>query len=1048
MKERTLKVIVAIILAIALTISNWAILGMEIISYALDVINATNQENVQFEAYFKDAEGNKLTTLERNINEKELSLYLKVSVVKEGYFSGKISLGNSNFVLKSSNSEYVNKVENNTIYLNPINVGSTDEIEVKIEPIYQELFKVDLLNNISEINLQGTYKNSTEKDIEIKATRNLTLKLKEDNTVDNVVNEMQIITNKVLKVGETNKRVIQISYDMGLKENNYPIKEITSKIAIPTINEKQAELVTIAYINNMSKFEYNYDGSNLEIKLKNETNSEGKINFKSEGTENTIITLIYDEDTVIENEQITANQKLTLYNNKALEMQSTVSLVTDELDNVIQVNGRNSEAKIYKGKIYSGIARQYQSLTELKINYAGAISNIELAEEQSRYAIGQEELQANVFYNKTTVSKEKFDKLFGENGVITVYDQNGTLIGTITAETEANEDGNIVLSYDGLNVTQITIKTNNPIKEGTLRFIHTKTIQEVKDTVSRDASELRNKISTKYDTDVKQEKEIAIKLENTITQADIEINKDLSTVVSNNVEMKVVLTASDESYDLFKNPQITIELPEQVENITINSIDLLYENELSITNYEVNGRIINIFLTGEQTQYHEDSTGGATIFINATINVNKKSPTCDGQMKMTYINQKDVIYPSGETGIVAKLIKIKAPKELTTVYSISGLGVETIGQEEQTQVEVEKGTEAKDLQAQIEVINNNQNSIENVKILGDLPTNNDSNNMGIQLTSGISMQDANARVYYSENTNATDDLENPENAWQETYTDASKVSKYLIVADKIDSQSSLQGSFTYSLPANLEWNQVAKTSYSVKNINSATQKETILNSTAIALTTGQGPEITTELSASVGGQELEEGAEVKNGEVIKYTITVTNTGAQDIDNLTVTGQVPQGTKLVVPEAGYEHTSNHYWVESDSTEYNDTIDNISIGESRTIEYNVRVKKDCITGTQITNTIQINSNNHDIFKTERTPSFVSTDGKIMVSIKRMTLKEIDLYTNDQVKYYAIIENTSDEDIKHVKVTSNFSNCLQIAKLNIFTYVPEEENEFRIY
>ena len=101
----------------------------------------------------------------------------------------------------------------------------------------------------------------------------------------------------------------------------------------------------------------------------------------------------------------------------------------------------------------------------------------------------------------------------------------------------------------------------------------------------------------------------------------------------------VITVEYSKSINGVNNPKITLELPEQIENITIENINVLYEDELKIKNYTVDGRIINIELEGEQTQYKEETIQGATIVINAAIDVNRKSTTIDTEIKMTYKNQ-------------------------------------------------------------------------------------------------------------------------------------------------------------------------------------------------------------------------------------------------------------------------------------------------------------------------------------------------------------------------------------------------------------------------
>ena len=111
MKRKILKITMVILLLMTLTMTNFIFVGASLYSYAADNI-ATNHQNVEFDAYLKDEEID---------GEKVPTLSLKVSVKKEGYFNGEISLEDSNFKLKgSSSSNYVNKIENNIIMLNQI----------------------------------------------------------------------------------------------------------------------------------------------------------------------------------------------------------------------------------------------------------------------------------------------------------------------------------------------------------------------------------------------------------------------------------------------------------------------------------------------------------------------------------------------------------------------------------------------------------------------------------------------------------------------------------------------------------------------------------------------------------------------------------------------------------------------------------------------------------------------------------------------------------------------------------------------------------------
>ena len=211
MKSKIFKTMVVLMILATLTLTNFIYVGAGLFSYAASDVE-TNHKNVEFTTNLKD----------------DKTLTLGVTVKNEGYFNGEITTENSNFKLKSSNSEYVNKVEENKIALNQINAGTKAQIEVEIEPIKDEQLNVGLLSAETKINLSGTYKDRTEKNINIKSTRNVKLDYTYSKE-DNVENGIDLITNKITNVNGEEKRVIQLSLNMGLKSNEYPTKEIKTE---------------------------------------------------------------------------------------------------------------------------------------------------------------------------------------------------------------------------------------------------------------------------------------------------------------------------------------------------------------------------------------------------------------------------------------------------------------------------------------------------------------------------------------------------------------------------------------------------------------------------------------------------------------------------------------------------------------------------------------------------------------------------------------------------------------------------------------------------
>ena len=1014
MRSKVFKIVVAILLVMTLTMVNFIYVGAGLVSYAAEKVS-TNHKNVEFTAELKN----------------ENTLNLQISVKNEGYFNGEITLENSNFKLKNSQSEYVNKVEENKISLNQINAGTVAQIDVEIEQIKDDNLDINLLDRTSTVKLTGIYRDSTEKDINIEASREIKLEYSETNDENNIENGMELITNKITTFNGKEKRIVQVSMNLGLKDNNYPIKEIDTNV---TISGEEPEVVTKANLNTMTSFNSEYKDGNLQMVLTNEPNEENKILWKKQGNENIILTLVYDKDVDLNGVKLPVEEKVKLYNDKEITVSNTIELNNEEKDNLVQVSVTNTEDTIYKGKLNANLDRSFETKTNVAVNLSNAEDYISIKENASNYNLSNgNTVRANVVYNKTVIEKSAFDKILGQDGTIQILNEQGVILANINSETEVDENGNIVVDYAGKEPTAIEIKTSKPVAEGNIVFTHTKTIKPSNIDIISNATEIVSGISIDHGTGIVSEQESKIAMQDSKTEASLEVNKDtLSTVVDNNVEIRALLKSNQEQYNLYENPVIRFDLPESVENITVNSIDLVYETELKVTNYITQGRTILVQLEGAQTAYKEQGVEGALLVLNITATVNRKSATQDSSILMTYQNKQEI-------GTAESAIKIVAPTDMTLVQSINDLGVDTIGREEQTQVSLQRGTDSKNLTTGIEVINNNENTVENVKVLGNFPTRNTENNIDNNVIQGINVTGVEgAKVYYSENENATDDLQDGNNGWQESITDGTQVKKYLIEIPQMETQSSMQANYVTSVPASLEYNQEASQGYLVTYQNSLTKASNQMKATTIKMETGVGPILETKLTASVGGSD---DTTVKNGEVIKYKIEVSNVGSEDIANVTVKGNVPEGTTLVEPEDKYEYTGASYYKELDSRTYEDKIDTLKVGEIATREYEVRVNSGVAEGTKLVNTSEIQYG--DVTKTSEENTLTTTNGNIRVSVKRVTDRSINLYETGTVQYFAIIENISNEPQEDIKVKTNLQDGLEVTRLNLTTNM-EKANE----
>ena len=1029
MKNKIMKVATIIVLIMTLTMTNFIFVGSSLISYAASGVE-TNHRNINFDAYFVDSNNQRISAVDMS-NEGDIYLNMQVEVKQEGYFNGSITIEDSNFTLGNSDSSYINKIEENTITLNQINAGTKAEIRVKVNLNKDEIFNLDNLTKTNVISLQGKYYDSTERDINIEAERELELNLIENYQSNNMINDVEVITNKIASIDGENKRVIQILWNAGLRENNYPMKEIDLDITVPTVDGKRAEVSRVVDFNEMTYYDYSYNGSKVSFKFTNEPNDNNEIRWKSEGNEKIVLTFIYNTEAEVGNQELQVEQAIQFYDNKGLVSNKTLMLNNEEKDNIVTVSSTPEEQSMYKGKLYAGIEKEYVVDTSVHIN---------LAKATTKGIIVQESTNQNVIrdvYTKTVVSKDQFDELFGQTGEITIYDENNQVIGRITNSSQIDEDKNIVVNYNS-EPTSIRLETSVPIAEGTLEIKNYKKLIPDGTSNIAELGQIGYVTEVGYDNSKIGQVENNITLQETTTQSKFEIDRDtLSTVVDNSVEIRATLLTNNEQYDLYQNPTFRFELPEQVQNLQITGVELLYENELQVANYTVDGRQIIVTLEGRQTSYKEETVEGAVLVVNANVTLDKKVATTDTNITMYYENQNANAYKdNAQIGTETQPIKIVAPKDLTVINSIPTISLETTGQEENASVNLITGNVPKQLEIHSEIINTTEGNMNNVRVLGTLPTNSEENNLGIQLINAVQVLNrTDVTIYYTGNEHATNDLESSDNGWSTEFTQDAK--KYLVVLDELQTGASIEISYSIQIPENLEYNKQAKEYYNVSYVSSETSIENTLNSTIITLETGIGPKLEAKLSATIGGKEITQN--VKNGEVIQYKIEVSNTGSENMSNIEVVGQVPEGTTMVVPEENYEYTGTSYYEELPDREFRSTVQNIEPGEVQTFTYEVRVNSDTPEGTQLENKLQINYNG--VTSETEAHTLTTERGNLRVTVKRVTDRSIDLYTAGVVQYFAIIENISSEDQEDIKVHSDFSDNLEVQRLSLITGMDTE-------
>lgn len=937
------KKILASVIVFTMMIANLSTVGIEInkvIAADLNSQNAkTNNPNVEFDTYFMEKE-EKTYEGSKNIGE-ENKVIVEVKVKNAGYLKNTIiQFVNSNFkIMDFSNSDIISSIDTqkNEIMLKQIDADKEMKIEVPIQFENSENYDVSQFNMVNCVKMAGTYVDGNGKTHNVKKEIELNV-----NWLANAETILEAEITKFVPYDINNEKglIVQTSIKSGIKDNVLPIKDTNIQIKIPSINNILPKDIKVSANNtkatngeesgiNFTQANYNIDEGMITINVENIPNDNGRVSWKKQAQDEYIISFIYPEEALNSGETSVAlelNSSIKTYDAKQTilnaNFQNTVA-INEQLGNVVDFAVEANES-ISKGQIYANYDAtekeeiEYTQIITANIGFAELTDEIIINNNEDKFKTEHTQISStveennNIYYKNISISKESFDKMLGENGFIKIH-SGETLLETIDNTKTANSEGIIIIDLSKLNVNNIKIQTSKPLTEGKIEISILKAIKgeiSYSKTQIANCKELSLNINGKAISNgellVEQNADRNISLVEPQTQIELKTDtQNLSTIVKNeNVEIRAILKTSSNYNKLFKNPKVTIELPAYIEQIDIKNVQLLYEDELTIEkqNYIVKPdgtKQIELELKGIQTKYSKDEvTGGANILITADITANNLTPNIKSNIKMIVENE-------GETSLVELPISFIAPVGIVTANKITNstdsIEIMALTNDETSTLEVT--APKKDIEAEIQIINNYTNRINNVRILGrtlmqgttDVETMQNLNNtFDAPMTSLINTNGLeNVTIYYSENGNATEDLENTDNGWTETVADYAKVKSYLIVLNGYTMNIGDKVKFTYSaqIPENLNYSETVNSMYTVYFDN--IQEEQIINDRArsrtVTLETGVAPTLQVKLESV-----SEENSVVREEQYVKFKAIIKNTGTVDAENVTINVTAPNG----------------------------------------------------------------------------------------------------------------------------------------------------------
>lgn len=1027
--RKSLEISIVLLLIMTIASTNFFLLGSHIVFAAQNNFGDTN--NIEFDAYFVKGE-EKTHSIEAKIDEEQ-KIILEINVGERGIIdNGKITIEDPNFEIIENKvqNQYIKaiNIENNQIELNQIIYGNRVVIELPISFKKQESFSEDYFERENKILLKGLYKNQKEIEIEKETITQIIWKKETDISLSEEI-------EKFINMGQEGL-LLQQKIITSVEGDYLPRKEEKLEINVPKLDEMLPVEVKVLF-NGFLKEGINYNKTNGKLFIESDNTGRWGKSVNEYKVIYTYNNIQFSKKTINLNTKLTAQLYMQGDIQKE-DIQNDVSI--EEKGSIISIFKASSN-DIYKGYLYAANGKEtvFKENNKIEISKEGEIILNEnedsfLDEQNNKY-----DLINSVVYKQTLINKTEFERIYGENGQITISDNNGTSIAVIDSNTQASSDGNIEVNYPQ-ELNKIMIHTSKPIQCGVINILNTKALKS--DTgYSKEKLKLFNRLNMKTNVESFEKKdtiESEVVLQDTKTDAKIEIsNKNLSTLQTNeNVQLLVTLKSNSEEYDLYKDPNIQVVLPKEIK-ANIKSINQLNaQEELQIVNpntvIDSNGsQIINLQLQGEQKTFENEVTEGIQVAITADITIDKTVPSREEKIVINYTNENragislssftDVIINS-KYGVMA-LNKISnynsKDDEIEVIDNDIKIGNLDANKEEMT------------AEQEISVINNYEDDITDVSIIinnldnNELTINNQTvkSNLGLILKELLSTSEQIEKIYYSEDGNSwVEDTENLKIA----------AIKIQLKDNRLSANNSIDLKCKLGIPAELGVN---KSTCSNLVLSYTYAGEIYTTNSAIVLKTEENNinneeptydaelnKIKIEVIEKNAEGLLKENQEVKEGEKIKYIVNVTNISDTDIDDI----QVEANHKNVIfwKHNEYEAYSSYTGEKSILTKYEENadlekiafeIEKLKAGENKQLEYQITIKN--IEGTENKTLGNIKVINGDEVKQINISERNIRKAKLKLLLKDSFYEQTDLYTTGGFPIEMVVKNNEIKDLENL-------------------------------
>ena len=434
------------------------------------------------------------------------------------------------------------------------------------------------------------------------------------------------------------------------------------------------------------------------------------------------------------------------------------------------------------------------------------------------------------YTNNKAIYFEGYEQALGEEGTILIYNNDtNELIKAFTVEELKTYTKENPYTYETpiphIRIETTTLATESTLAAYSIKVLDTEKIlqdftkEEIQDVtvlytyLSGTANIVGAEASTLNDID-----SAYFQAEKSYAEIAVESTKISAQEVLENQKIYIQTIADGINDSKWKNGEFIVEIPEEIVAMEINDITIDNENVNILANdlTKLDGKYLLKIITENETPETYTITINCNMTPKAEIAVSKKSiklyaynENCNDYYNITEdtydVNGNNIV--EEQVGTSQTEIELEIPTKLVTYETVTNYNkneettyapnvaeVEKV-YEENTEEESNKGT----AQINIGIINNYQNTINGVQILGKIPFEGNTyvlngetlkSKFTSQMTEqGIILPEAlqqNALVYYSENETPDRNLENAENGWtlKEEVQDFSKIKTYLIIINQ------------------------------------------------------------------------------------------------------------------------------------------------------------------------------------------------------------------------------------------------------------------------